>query len=343
MRQRPLVVGAYYLHDCTAHALLAGEDPHPLLDDTFDVARRAGAFAVRALACHVGPGPTAIQSAPDRVSALGLQALETIVRRAHRANVQLVLSLANAWDDYGGARAIVAMAGHRDALESDLRCFVSPRARAVLRFGMRAVLEHPIDGVRLGVHPAIAVWEPMNEPRAAGLDRRGAAMRWWLGDVSREIAAHAPDVPISSGEEGLDHSMRGRSAWFWRLARARHLFRRCQSFAANASVPSIDHPSVHVYPQAWGVPSMLVGEAGERFIRESATLATGTPLFVGEMGAHGPNALEHLSRWCHVTWSVGGIAGVWMLASPRAPRHRDRYAIDPEDFVAWARRTRPVP
>jgi len=340
-RRRPLVVGAYYLHDRTAHALLHGEDPHPLLDEIFDVARRAGAFAVRALACHVGHDEAAIQSAPDRMNALGLEALDVVVRRAHRAQVQLILSLGNAWDDYGGARAIAAMVGHADAKQSDLRFFVSPRARAAFRFGMRAVLERPIDGWTLATHPAIAAWEPMNEPRTRGLDRGGVAMRWWLDSVTRELRALSPGKPISSGEEGLDRTLVHRSRWFWRLARASHLFRRCQSFAANATLPSVDHPSVHLYPQAWGVPARLVGEAGERFIRESAALCRGKPLLVGEMGAHGPNALEHLARWTHVTWSVGGIAGIWMLASPRAPRHRDPYALDPEDFVGWARRTRP--
>lgn len=312
-----------------------------LLDETFDVARRAGAFAVRTLACHVGREPTAIQCAADRMNPLGLEALDVIVRRAQRAQVQLILSLGNAWDDYGGARAITAMAGHRDAQQSDVRFFVSPRARAAFRFGMRAVLTRSVDGLPLGTHPAIAAWEPMNEPRAAGLDREGRAMRWWLDGVTRELRALAPGKAVSSGEEGLDRSLGGRSRWFWRLARASHLFRCAQSFAAHAALPWIDHPSVHLYPQAWGVPSRWVGEAGERFLRESAALARGKPLLVGEMGAHGPNALEHLSRWCHVTWSVGGIAGVWMLASPRAPRHRDRYAIEPEDFVAWAKRTRP--
>lgn len=340
-RARPLVVGAYYLHDRTAHALFSGADPHPLLDETFDVARRAGAFAVRALACHVGHDVTAIQSAPDRVNALGLEALDVMVRRAQRARVQLILSLGNAWDDYGGARAITAMAGHGDAQQSDLRFFVSPRARAAFRFGMRAVLERRLDGHTLGSHPAIAAWEPMNEPRAKGLDRGGLAMRWWLDGVTREIRALSPGKAMSSGEEGLDSSLAQRSWWFWRIARATHLYRRCQRFTANAQLASIDHPSVHLYPQAWGVPSRLVGEAGERFIRESAAIARGKPLFVGEMGAHGPNALEHLSRWCHVTWSVGGIAGIWMLASPRAPRHRDPYAIDHEDFVHWGQRTRP--
>lgn len=335
------MVGAYYLHDRTAHALLSGEDPHLLLDETFDVARRSGAFAVRALACHVGPEASAIQSAAFRVNGLGLEALDVIVRRAHRARVQLILSLGNAWDDYGGARAITALVGHPDAQQSDLRFFVSPQARAAFRFGMRAVLERRIDGHTLGTHPAIAAWEPMNEPRAKGLDRGGVAMRWWLEGVTREIRDLAPGTAVSSGEEGLDVSLAQRSGWRWRWARASHLFRRCQSFAANATLASIDHPSVHLYPQAWGVPSRLVGEAGERFIRESASICRGKPLFVGEMGAHGANALEHLSRWCHVTWSVGGIAGIWMLASPRAPRHRDRYAIDPEDFVTWARSARP--
>jgi mannan endo-1,4-beta-mannosidase len=339
---RPLLIGAYYLHEMTARALLGGTDPRAPLDAIFDVVRRAGAIGVRTLATHVGEGATAIQSSSREVRELGLHALDLLLARASRAGVGLVLSLGNSWDDYGGARAITGLAGHPAPVEADLRFFVSPRARAVYRFGMRAILTRVSreDGHMLGAHPAVLAWEPMNEPRSRGLDRGGRAMRFWLDGTSSEIASLAPGKPISSGEEGLDVSLRGRDARFWRSVGALHLFRRRQSFTRNAASPGVDHPSVHVYPDAWCVPPQHHGEAGERFLRESAALSAGKRLLVGEMGAVGHARLDHLARWVRVTWSLGGIPGIWMLASPHAPRNRDRYALEEAELVPWARSLR---
>lgn len=342
MPPRPLLVGAYYLHELAARALVAGRDPRPALDETFDAVRQAGAIGVRTLACHVGTGATAIQSGPAEVRELGLRALDVVLDGAARSGLGLVLSLGNGWSDYGGARAVCAMAGLFRPTTNDLRFYVHPRAREVFRFGMRAVLAHrsSIDGRVLATHPAVLGWEALNEPRGGRLDRGGRALAEWIGTMSAHLAAEAPGKWVTSGEEGFDCDAVGRDAAFWRRANGAHLFRHAQSFRRNSALGALSHASIHVYPQAWHIREACVAEAGERFIRESAGLARGKPLFVGEMGAVGPNRLEHLARWARAAWDVGGICAPWMLASRHMPAHRDKYAIEPADFVAWARELR---
>lgn len=332
LAEHRLGVNAYYLVTETARRLSAGEDPLRVAEEVFDAARAAGATVVRALAYSVGETEADLvgRAGPRR---LGLEAIGLVLDAAARAGVALVLALGNHWDDYGGARAMVSLAGRAHAVEGDVRFYVHPDAVALHRAVVRAVLGHPSRAGTVARHPALLGLEPLNEPRAP-LDRTGLAVAGWLDRALGELGRHAPGVLRSSGGEGLDSTLEGRDRAFWKRARALHLFRHGRDFARESQ--SADVASVHVYPDAWHVPEALWAEAGERFLREAARRSS-RPLFVGEMGAVGPRRLELLARWAHVTRALGGLPVLWMLAVPSAKGLSDRYAIDARELAALTR------
>jgi hypothetical protein len=130
--------------------------------------------------------------------------------------------------------------------------------------------------------------------------------------------------------------------------------------------PWIDHPSIHVYPETWGVGRPHLEEAGVRMIRESAAIARahGKRLLVGELGVRRSlpqgarlATIAHrravLRRWLDVAREVDAIAvGPWMLAHDARPPSWDDYQfylrddrpLDHEDngvapaIAAWSRR-----
>lgn len=331
---RALAIGAHYLLDLASRRLERGERPAPLFEEVFGAARGLGAPVVRAMASLVLPDAhdeRALPGTGGRLGAIGLRALEEMLASARRHDVRLVLSLGNSWDDYGGARGLVALAGLETPRACDARAFVHPEVRRLRRAFVSRLLDHrsTLDGHALGAHPAVLAWEPMNEPRTPGLDRGGRAMRAWLDAEAATIRAHAPGVAISSGEDGVDVAPIARDARFWAGARATHLFRHTTSFARNVEAPDVTWPSVHVYPEAWGVPPLLRTTAAERFVRESAALAAraGKRLLVGEVGATGGERWAVIGAATRAGWAAGALVGLWMLAAEGAPRHRDAYAF----------------
>lgn len=327
---RPLVLGAYYLLDVASARIGRGESPRPLLDEVFGAARDLGALAVRTMGAQITAGARGLPAPDGTLGEAALAAMDAIVRAAAAHDVGLVFSLGNHWNDYGGAMSWCAMAGLPEPEDGDGRAYVHPAVRAKRRAFVEALLSREIDGTRVGVHPAIAAWEPLNEPRARGLDYDGRALRAWLDEETETIAALAPGVPIASGEEGLDRSLDGHDAALHTRARTLHLFEHGQSFTKNARSPRVAFPSVHVYPEAWGAPPELRAEVAIAFVRESAAIArhAGKRLFVGELGAPTPGRWELLGPVMRAAWREGAIVGLWMLRAESAPGHHDRHAFD---------------
>lgn len=365
-----LLVNAYYLQEEATRALRRGRPPR-VIDEVFAKARRLGASLVRTHASHADPkkrGDSAMwldATTPDPIAFTGL---DLVVERAHAHGLQLVLVLGNQWDAFGGARVYAEWAGLSHARSLDPRFFTDPRVIELYERHALALLERrsELDGMRYGAHPAIACWELLNEPRGEGLDRSGHTVRAWLDRLGRLVRAHVSEAQrIASGEEGLDVSLEGRDASFWRRVGASRLFRARVSLSLDARSPWIDHPSIHLYPEAWGVPRAHVEEAGVRWIREGCAIARreGKRALIGELGLRrGPlqgglfDSLEArraiIRRWLDVARDEGAFAvGPWMLAHDTRPPSWDAYQFYVRDglplehpandvaptLAAWAR------
>lgn len=339
-----LLVNAFYLQEEATRALRRGE-PQRVVDEVLTKAQRLGATLVRLHANHADEtkrGDSAMRLGPDDHDELAWRGLDHVLARAQAHGLRLVLVLGNQWDELGGARTYVRWSGVRDARPADGRFFTHAATIALFESHVAQTLERcsSLDGQRYGAHPAIAGWELLNEPRGEGLDAWGHSVREWLDRLARRVRAHAaPTQWITSGEEGLDVTSEGRDAAFWRRARATWLFRARTSFSLNARSPWIEHPSVHLYPETWGVSPALVGTAGEQLLRESAAIARahGKRLFVGELGlrrsvAQGARIAslatrrDILRRWLDVAAELDAVAvGPWMLAHDARPPSWDDY------------------
>jgi mannan endo-1,4-beta-mannosidase len=368
-----LHVNAFYLQEEATRALRRGE-PHRVVDEVLAKAKRLGATLIRLHANHADEnkrGDSAMRLGPSENDELAWRGLDHVLARAEAHDLRVVLVLGNQWDELGGARTYLRWAGVCDPRSADGRFFTHAATIALFESHVAQTLERcsSLDGRRYGAHPAIAGWEILNEPRGEGLDASGHAVREWLDRIARLVRERAaPTQWITSGEEGLDVTSEGRDAAFWREARASWLFRARTSFALNARSPWIDHPSVHLYPETWGVAPVLLGAAGERMLRESAAMARahGKRLFVGELGlrrsvAQGARIAslatrqDIVRRWLDVAGELDAVAvGPWMLAHDARPPSWDDYQfyvrdglpLDHDDngiaptIAKWAERAR---
>lgn len=341
-----LLLNCFYLQEEAARALRRGE-PLRVVDEVLGKARRLGASLVRLHANHADPGKrgdSAMRLGPDSNDELAWRALDHVVARAHAHGLGLLLVLGNQWDEVGGARTYVEWSGLPAPRSADARFFTHAATLALFASHVVQTLDRvsSLDALRYGDHPAIAGWELLNEPRGQGLDRSGHSVREWIDQIGRRVRARAGAHQwITSGEEGLDVSLDGRDAWFWRTAPASWLFRARTSFTLNARSPFVDHPSVHLYPETWGVRASKVEEAGVRMIRESAAIARreGKRLLVGELGVRNHGVIRELAqrraivrRWLDVADDEDAIAvGPWMLADDGRPMHWDDYQFRVHD------------
>lgn len=358
----PLLLNAFYLPEEAARAVRRGEAPH-VVDEVFRKARALGASLVRIAAYNHAPekrGDSALRWGPRLTDPVAFRGLDVVLHRAAEHGLGLVLTLGNQWDALGGVAPYVAWAGLPAARSEDPRFFTHATVRELYVEHARSLLQrrNTVDGAHYAEHPALAGIELLNEPRGRGLDAHGHAVRAWVDELARRLRAELPRrVWIATGEEGLDVSLDGRDAAFWTEARGRWLFEprdlvdpdgepalsHTTSFRANVRSPFVDVASVHVYPEDWGVPSALVAEAGERFLRESAALAAahGKRLYVAELGvrSHAPardgepvpalpldERRRIVRRWLDVAGELGAIAaGPWLFAYDARPESWDRY------------------
>lgn len=336
-----VLLNAYYLQEEAARDLRRELTESPVLEETLAKAAALGAWGVRTSGFNDARskrGESAIQLAPGVYDETSLRGLDWVLTRAAHHRVKLVLTLGNYWDAYGGARQYVEWAGLPEPVQGDPRFFTE---RAVIEHYKRYVTDllsrvNTFDGIRYGEHPAVLAWELLNEPRGAGLDRQGDAMRAWVDEVASVVRAQAPGHQVGTGEEGFDLSLAGYDAAFWQQVPSGLLFGASGSFQRNTASPLIDFGSAHFYPELWGIPSDMTARVGARWISEHAALAreVGKPLFLGEFGLRNQGGFPLNERralyrgWLRCAWrsGVGGIAP-WMFAYDARPQEWDAFTF----------------
>jgi mannan endo-1,4-beta-mannosidase len=338
---RPHVVAlnAYYLQEQAARAVRRGESSCGELEETLRKARSLGVTVLRTLGFNDGAdkrGDSAIQIDRLIYDEIALRGLDLVLARAAVYGVQLVLPLGNYWDDYGGARQYAAWAGLADPVEGDPRFFTERRVIDHYKAHVARLLDrvNTVDGQRTGDHPAVLVWELLNEPRSRGLDDGGVALRAWVDEVGAWIKART-SRPLGTGEEGFDWSPEGYDAAFWDEV-APALLRRAGHFRALLASPAVDVASIHFFPEAWGVPPGRTAAVGARWLSEHAAVARqlGKPLLLGELGLRndGVFTLEErramIRGWLRCARDSGlGGAALWMFANDARPDAWDRHTF----------------
>jgi mannan endo-1,4-beta-mannosidase len=336
-----VLLNAYYLQDEAARDVRSGRTESPVVEEVFAKAAALGVWGVRTDAFNDGPskqGVSTIQLAPGEYDETSLRGLDLVLTRAAHHGVKLILPLGNYWDAYGGTRQYVTWAGLPEPREGDPRFFtdreVIEHYKRYITFLLSRI--NTFDGIRYGEHPAVLGWELLNEPRGAGLDRGGEAMRAWVDELAAVVKVQAPGHLVGTGEEGFETTLHGYDASFWSGGPPASLFDASASFQGNTASPSIDFGSTHFYPEVWGIPSDLTARSGAHWISDHAALARelGKPLFLGEFGLRNQGGFSLDERralyrgWMRCAWreGVGGIAP-WMFATDSRPDAWDAFTF----------------
>lgn len=314
-------VNAYFLLEETTRALRRGERESAVLEEILGEASRLGLRVVRAHAFNDDVrkvGDSALQSSPGQYDPIALGALDLMLTRAHAHGIQLVLPLANHWDDYGGARQYVAWADLPEPVQGDPRFYTDARVRALYEAHVRALLGrvNPLDGIPYASHPAVLAWELLNEPRGTLIGDEGQALAGWVQDMGALVRSLAPGHLVGSGEEG--HEEPG------------------MSFSRNTAAPAMDMGSIHLYPDAWGMDALDAAAFGARWISERAETARrlGKPLLVGEFAIKesdelGPDERRAIYRGWLTCAERSGVAGAmpWLFTDDGRPQDWDPFSF----------------
>lgn len=347
--QQAIGLNAYYLLEEATRARRAEQPQSAVLEEVLSKAKLLGVRFLRVAGFNDDPkkiGDSALQIAPLQYDALALEGFDLLLARSAAHGVRLILTLSNYWDAFGGVRQYVAWAGLPRPKTGDARFFTDLRIREHYKRHIETLLQrrNRIDGIRYGDHPAVLAWELVNEARGEGLDRGGQEMRAWIDDIAAHIKALAPGHSVGTGEEGLDVDLEGYDADFWKKrVGASWMFKAASSFRLNLASPHIDYASIHLYPEAWGIPGRATAAAGAQWITEHAELArqAGKPLLLGEFGLRNRGNFDLAERrdiyrqWLSCARRNGaGGAAPWLFANDDRTDDWDAFTFNFRDGTA---------
>ena len=301
--ERFVGTNCYFLAEEGAREALGWEGYAGRVDEALSKCAALGLKVVRAWAFNDDPSnPVAIQPRPGELSEAGLAGVDLALEAAARHGVQLILSLGNFWEDYGGVPQYLRWHG-LDPTDTD-RFFIEPAVRGHYGDHIEALLRrvNPRTGLAWGDDPTVWGWELMNEPRG------GAAMGEWVAELGPRVRAAAPGGRLLTGGEGRDDGF-------------------------VETLPLVDVASIHLYPEEWEWDDVC--EPGVHWIVDHADLAAaaGRPLLIGEFGLdNGGLPLSErrriYRRWFEVAREHPAVVGVcsWSFSTDERPDDWDSFS-----------------
>lgn len=192
----PEGIGCYALLD------LAGRGRMDAVRDVFAQANALHRPLVRMNAyLEGGTHPGRVRNDDGSYNEAGLIALDHVLASAKQAKVRLIVTLANNWQNYGGAHAVSRMvdpALDKDAFWSDARV-VDLQCKHLIQLASRT---NTVNDVRYAQDHTIFAWELCNEARQDGWFVRAKTLVAWSRRM-REALHHASVCqPIAWGGSG---------------------------------------------------------------------------------------------------------------------------------------------
>uniref|UniRef100_A0ACD5VI06 Uncharacterized protein n=1 Tax=Avena sativa TaxID=4498 RepID=A0ACD5VI06_AVESA len=231
-------------------------------------------------------GGNALQYSPGKYNENTFKGLDFVLSEARKVGVNVILSLVNNYDTFGGKKQYVDWArGQGQAIGSDDDFFTNSLVKGFYKNHVKTVLTrvNTVSGVAYKDDPTILAWELMNEPRCQS-DLSGRSIQSWI----TEMAAHVKSIDANHMlEAGLEGFYGASSS----LAVNPSGYLVGTDFIANNQVPGIDFATVHSYPDQWLSSSSSDDQAQLRFLGRwldahiaDAQRTLRKPLLVAEFG-----------------------------------------------------------
>lgn len=308
----PQGIGCYALLD------LAGRGR---IDAVRDVLRQANALNRPLLRINAymdgGTHPGRLRNDDGSHNDEGLEALDRVLHEAKVAGVQLILTLANNWSNYGGAAAVARMVDAglgKDDFWTDERVIAFQCGQ--LKY--LASRKNTLGALRYRDDPTIFAWELCNEARLDGWFARPRTLVRWARHMSDALRSEEVTQPIAWGGSG-------------------HRGRYGEDLEAIIEDGAVDIATLHLYPyhiepKLWRIESAerriaRAIEVGAAVLDDRARLCSRRkiPLLVEELGWKLPTPTPDAERASVMEGLLSaarrhGVGTLpWMIGEPERP------------------------
>lgn len=344
----PVGVNCYYLQN-----LAALGDTQKVVD-IFREAKQNGINAIRTWGFLDSPdstNPAVMQIAPGKISERGLQALDFVIAKARAYNIKLIIPLVNNWDDYGGMNQYVQWFAEQQfgktisgvenqkwitgAGDRKYRMYVTENlthdefyTNSTIKGWFKYYIQSILN--RFNVYtqtlykddPTIMMWELANEPRSS--DQTGGIVYNWIQEIAEYLKFIDNNHLLGTGEEGMDITTAPYSnaskfpTWMFNGTSG-------ISFSKNIKLSQIDAASIHIYPESWGMNSLLTN----LWITDhtSVSVEKQKPLIIGEVGFRSNKSLFYDVLFDQTLKSRASGLLLWQI-SFHGNRFVDAYSFD---------------
>ncbi len=274
-----------------------------------------------------------IRYSPYGLKENGLRSLDYVIYKAKQYGINIILTLENNFNDFGGIRLYTEWADRyrgqvtgRTYSHSDF--FTDDSMRSWYRFYVKTILNRVniYTGIPYKNEPSIFSFELINEA-----DNDGTSvdiLRNWYSGMADYFKSIDHNHLLTTGETGYDIHKEYYSDPELFYNNTRFLFNgyKGSSFAENSSLENIDYSSFHLYPERWECEPL----AGNTWIYDHIRLShsfNNTSL-LGEFGVLNQRTTNYQTYLETIKNTPSRSAVVWQYVPPELMNIADSYAFN---------------
>ncbi len=307
-----------------------------LVDKVFSTARENGIKIIRIWAFNSNSDsskPSCIRYSPYGLKDNGFKALDYVIYKAKEYNLNLILTLENNFDDFGGIKQYTEWADQYLGLitsksYSHTDFFTDDSLKSWYRFYMKSILDrvNTYTGISYKNEPAIFSFELINEAENNGAPVE--IIRNWYLEMADYFKSIDHNHLLTTGETGFDIHQEEYSDPELFYNNIRFLFDgyKGSSFVENSSIGNIDYSSFHLYPENWGCEPL----AGNTWINDHIRISGSfnKPSLLGEFGVIENRVTNYQIYLKSLQNTPSRSAIIWQYVPPELMNIADSYAFN---------------